>query len=221
MTIKPVVYIIESPSVENYEAEVCEGKALSASLDLMRIDNHYFPVYGKNGFARVLQAIKPLERIDNYLFMPVLHVSAHGNENEFALMNDERITWNELRDLLIPINTKCDNALVLSMSVCKGASACKSAMSLREELPYLFLIGPIEDIEWGCALLAFLTFYQNFSVLTNENDIFLGETLVNMINSAIGTENLFRIQTAQDIQEKYTRVMLPIVEKHFSTIKSK
>ena len=221
MLIKPVVYIVESPSVENFEAEICEGKALSASLDLMKIDNHYYPVYGKNGFSRVLQEIRPLEIKNDNLLMPVLHISAHGNENEFALMDNERITWKEFREMLVPINTKCNNALILSMSVCKGASACKSAMSLKAGTPYLFIVGPTKNVEWGRSLLAFLTFYQNFNVLAEENGNFFGEKIINMVNCAIGIDDLFKIQTAQDIQDKYTKVMLPILDQYFKTIKPK
>src|SRR5216684_7468869 len=59
----------------------------------------------------------------------VIHISAHGNNEGFALTSGQRIFWGQLAGLLRPINRAFAGRLILAMSTCEGLHAAAMALS--------------------------------------------------------------------------------------------
>lgn len=93
---------------------------------------------------------------------PIIHLSAHGNEDSIGLTNGEIIGWDDLRELLIPINAALEEKLLLCMSTCNGASGC--AMAMRDDdLPFLAVVGNDSEPTWGETNIAYASFYHRFA----------------------------------------------------------
>ena len=215
-TIEPIVFIVESPSFDDYMEKRNEGKALSDALGLMGVESLYFPVFTEEGFDFVLDKI--VQYYNNFtgesfihLKIPVLHISAHGNQNCFALTNNKQINWNLFRDKLIPVNELCKDLLFVSMSVCEGYNAVNAARTLNASLPYLLLAGPTQKIKWGDSLLGFLVFYSNFNLLL-ESDGF--QKMKMRLNQSIGADNMFDIALAEDIKKKFQQTIHSFFDKY-------
>lgn len=202
----PEVYIIESARMDDYLNGPQEGKALQECLRIMGIPNYYFPVFSKDSLKYILNQIRPSYNIAEdkeqgiaTFTVPVLHISAHGAKDYFALTDSTSVSWQELRSILAPINKKCNDCLILCMSVCHGFMAYKSAQTMRTfEVPFYQLVGPKESVLWKDSLLAFLIFYRKFELLCQ------GRTseLRNVINSFMEND-LFEIVDGETVQQTY------------------
>ena len=207
----PYITIIESQKKEEYEIGKNEGIPLQNSLKLMGIYSKYYPVFTIEGFCSLIEkeiSIKPFVKLVSTpdegeyfeFFWPVLHISAHGNPTDMKLMDDFRLSWEELGKKLVPINKKCNNFLIMCMSICSGFSAIKAAKIFdNEDLPFNLLCGPTQTVEWGMALLAFLNFYNRLDLIANNNLC----ALKTIINNSIGEENLFDIYKTGNIEKQW------------------
>ena len=105
------------------------------------------------GIAEAMQAFPGL--------VPLLHISAHGNEEGIGLSSGEHITWGELRELFKPINKALGGALLVCLSCCKGYSGVRMAMYPDDEsAPYFALIGNFGSPTWGDTAVAYTTLYH-------------------------------------------------------------
>lgn len=202
----PEVYIIESARMDDYLNGPQEGKALQECLKIMDVPNYYFPVFSKDSLKYVLNQIRPPRNIAEdkeqgtaTFTVPILHISAHGAKDFFALTDTTNISWLELRSILAPINKKCNDCLILCMSVCHGFMAYKSAQTMKtSEVPFYQLIGPKESVLWQDSLLAFLIFYRKIELLWQEKT----DELRNVINNFMANE-LFEIIAGETVQQTY------------------
>lgn len=156
------VYIVESPSPVDLYHNRSEGELLMKALSLANI-------LSSHKLAVNLEAFKASLTIgfQSYLKLPngpppLLHISAHGSEAGIQLTSKEVVSWEILRDLLMPINKALNGMLILCMSSCKGFSACRMAMK-EGELPFFGAIGNIGDPTWSDTAIAYLTFYHLLS----------------------------------------------------------
>ena len=92
--------------------------------------------------------------------LPIIHISAHGGLDGLELSSKESISWNELRDLLLPINEALSGGLLLCMSSCEGFAACKMAMNETRNQPFLGVIGNYGKPTWSDTAIAYASFYQ-------------------------------------------------------------
>ncbi len=202
----PKVYIVESPSYDDYISERSEGVILCKSLKMMGINSVYFPVFTMEGFKFALNKIKILPEDmpdEGEVKLPVLHISAHGNRDCFALTNDETVNWKMFREILIPVNESCFQLLTVSMSVCRGYNAIKATHTTdNDTLPYLYIIGPTNNTPWVEAMLAFQVFYYNFSHLFDEDLKALKTKL-----DAVAPQSDFQIVDGEEAKEKYIKLM--------------
>lgn len=90
--------------------------------------------------------------------IPIIHISAHGNQDGIQLTDGAFLAWAELRKTLARINDELRSLLILCMSSCEGFGAARMAFNL-EPLPFFALIGPTEKISLTDTAIAFLILY--------------------------------------------------------------
>jgi hypothetical protein len=94
-------------------------------------------------------------------YLPVLHISAHGNDDGIQLSDKTILNWNDLRDLLLPINKALKGALILCMSSCSGFLACTMAMHPEGENHVFFeVVGNTGSPTWSETAVAYAAFYH-------------------------------------------------------------
>ncbi len=94
-------------------------------------------------------------------YIPILHISAHGDKNGIQLSNGHAIDWETLRDHLRPINRALSGTLVVCMSSCEGYMGVRMAMYPEDpDLPYYALIGNGNKPTWAETAVAFATLYH-------------------------------------------------------------
>jgi hypothetical protein len=92
--------------------------------------------------------------------LPILHISAHGNDKGIGLSDGTIVTWNDLRALIGPINKALNELLVLCLSACRSAIGCSMAMSLTERPPFFAVVGTYDSPTWSETAVAFASFYH-------------------------------------------------------------
>jgi len=160
------VFIIESPTINEREMGVNEGNIIKHAAK-------------QNGITCFLETISSLSEFEDCLFkltdamndhpdcMPILHISAHGNDEGIGLSNNDYINWDKLREMLRPVNEASNNeSLILCMSSCRGYKAVDMAMhpNKTQNLPYFALIGTDEKPTWEQTKQAFTTLYHQLNL---------------------------------------------------------
>lgn len=169
------VFIIESPSSEDFFTKRYEGEVLHKFLTWRGIKSfHYFAV-NKNSFQKAIKnlirdtlgegfKISGLCKIDEKplpMFLPIIHISAHGNEKSISLTSRELITWEELKELLLPLNIMF-NEIILSISACEGWNAIKMLFGSKS-IPFKVLISNKGKPTWDQALIGFTVIYHQLA----------------------------------------------------------
>ena len=122
---------------------------------------------------------------------PILHFSAHGNQDGIQLTNGKFVTWEVLRNLIVPINRALNGVLLVSLSSCESFSACRMAMTENEDVPFFALVANTGKPKWNDSAVAFVTFYHH---------IFKGNLIpvaVNAMKVASGDNNFQSILGVQ------------------------
>jgi len=92
----------------------------------------------------------------------LLHISAHGNNTGIQLTSGEIVTWDQLKQLIMPVNEAVAGRLIVCMSSCEGFSACQMAME-EGSLPFLGVIGHVATPSWSDTAVAFHAFYHMYA----------------------------------------------------------
>jgi hypothetical protein len=92
--------------------------------------------------------------------LPIVHLSLHGHNEGVGLTNRIFITWQELRDALLPINQALSGRLIICMSSCYGACGQRMAMHTDRPPPFFALIGHHETAAISDLAVGFVTFYH-------------------------------------------------------------
>jgi len=156
------VYIVESPSAPDLYHGRSEGALVANALGLDDIPCVTRTAINREAFVAALriglpEAMKQLPR--RY---PILHVSAHGAAQGIQLSSGDIITWDDLRQMFMPINESLGGALLLCMSACKGYNACQMAMQPQENVtqPYFAMVGSYGQPTWSDTAVSYLAFYH-------------------------------------------------------------
>ncbi len=158
------VFVIESPSASDLYHRRSEGDVIKQAVALngihcvvkTAISLEAFNACLKLGIVEEMQAHKG--------FLPLLHISAHGNQDGIQLSDGHMMQWQELKELLKPLNKALGGSLVVCMSSCEGYAGIKMAMDTDEtEAPYLALIGCNAKPTWGETTIGFATLYHQLS----------------------------------------------------------
>ena len=155
------VYVIESPSAPDLYHKRSESDVIKQAVGLnlipcvarLAISREAFEAAIKLGLTHAMQQYPE--------FLPILHISAHGNANGLQLSDGEVVEWQELRTLLTPVNEALQGALIVCMSCCEGYAAIRMAMFTEDAfLPFYALVGSGSSPTWGETAIAFATFYH-------------------------------------------------------------
>jgi hypothetical protein len=98
--------------------------------------------------------------------LPWLHIECHGSEDGLEFANGSEISWQELCDLLRPINLACQFQLFVVLSCCQGADIV-SGIDTGCGAPCLGLIGPSHEVNPADLLGHFRDFYRQLIVTTD------------------------------------------------------
>ncbi|MGA6828118.1 hypothetical protein ACO9S2_10945 [Nitrospira sp. NS4] len=160
--VKFFVFVIESPSAVDLYHRRSEGEIVRQAVEL-------------NGISCIVKTAISLQAFNACLkiglseamslrpgFIPLLHISAHGNTDGIQLSDGYVMPWAELKEHLRPVNQALGGSLVVCMSSCEGYSGIRMAMHPEEnDLPYLALIGCGAQPTWGETAVGYSTLYHH------------------------------------------------------------
>ncbi len=190
------VYVIESPSAPDLYHRRSEGDVLAQTLRLSGITCVSRCAISKAAFQAAIMIGLKEEMAQLSQWVPIVHISCHGNSNGIQLSSGECIAWHELANLLVPINNAFSNNLVVAMSCCNGYSGVQMAMIDDDTpLPYLALIGTSESPTWSDTVVAFSAFYHRI-----RKSVHISEA-VQAMSSASGCE--FWVEWAENSKKSY------------------
>lgn len=153
------VHIIESPAPADLQEGRREGTLISEGLRLIGIFSCCYLAVNKNEFMNSLYT--PMaDATTKYQKYPILHISAHGDDKGIELTDRSRINWNELKEIIKPINMLLQGQFVICLSSCRGFTGCKMAMEMERDVPFGAIVGPLIDIPWDESAIAFMVFYN-------------------------------------------------------------
>ena len=194
--IKFFVFVIESPSPVDLYHRRSEGEIIRQAVEL-------------NGITCIVKTAISLEVFDACLkvgllevmssmpgYIPLLHISAHGNNEGVKLSDGYFLSWRKLKDHLLPVNRALGGSLIVCMSSCEGYIGIRMAMHPDEaELPYLALIGCGDKPTWGETAVGYATLYHQLW-----RGVHIAEA-VNAMRVASGNGNFFTEHAARSRQD--------------------
>jgi hypothetical protein len=196
--IRFFVFIVESPSAVDLYHRRSEGEIIRQGVALNQVPCLVKTAINLEAFMAALNVGLSEGMKEWPDRLPLLHISAHGDENGIQLSDGHRISWNELRECLKPINKALAGRLLVCMSCCQGYAGIKMAMhpDPEDELPYFALIGCGVDPKWSETSVAFTTFYHHLHLGSHVNGC------VQAMQSASGNEH-FWIEWATNSRQAY------------------
>jgi hypothetical protein len=158
------VHIIESPSNFDLLDGCSEGRLLGEALKIAEIPFEYSLATDEETLLEAVEA-RTIEAVKRFKAFPIFHLSMHGNRDGIQLTSREFITWNRLREILLPTMRAMEGNQLICMSSCGGAHA--ALMAQNEQLDhtqpnYWALIGHCGSPIWSDAAIAYSTFYHLF-----------------------------------------------------------
>ena len=90
---------------------------------------------------------------------PLIHIESHGYENGLELADRSLVSWESLKEALIPLNVAMHLNLMVVLASCYGGTFIK-ALQLSDRAPVWGLIGPKQTISSGEVETDFGTFYR-------------------------------------------------------------
>ena len=123
---------------------------------------------------------------------PIIHISAHGTEEGIILSSGGIVSWQNLKNILSPINEALNGGLLICMSSCQGFSACRMAMAEEEgRPPFYAIVGNTSTPLWSDTAIAYAAFYHLISkgcILINAVNAMKEASGDNNFLSILGTE---------------------------------
>lgn len=139
------IYIIESlrPNDE-LTGEKLFRNIIAKNIDLDRkgITLNYIFTESKIEFIDKLESILKDIKSDDEI---IIHIEAHGGNEEMQFGNYELIKWTELEEYLIHINLACKNKLHLNLATCHGMHVAER-ISLTKTAPYKSYISALRTL---------------------------------------------------------------------------
>lgn len=157
------VFVIESPSAVDLYHRRSEGEIVKQAVELNSITCVVKTAISVQAFDACLK-IGLSEAMNRHPgFVPLLHISAHGDAQGIQLSDGYLMGWRELREHLRPINQALGGSLVVCMSSCEGYSGVQMAMAMDMEdsdLPYYALVGTGNKPTWAETAVGYATLYH-------------------------------------------------------------
>ncbi len=191
------VYVIESPSAVDLYHRRTEGEVIRQAVHLNRISCVSKLAINVESFIASIRVGLHEEMEERPGLVPVLHISAHGYDDGIQLSSGEILLWNDLRDLLRPVNKALNGALLVCMSTCEGYAGIRMAMEEGEDdHPYYAIVGNSGKPTWPETAVAFASFYHLVA-----NGHFVAEA-VEAMRIASGNGQFF-LNTAQQAKQTF------------------
>ena len=195
--LKFFVFVVESPSAVDLYLRRSEAEIIKQAVNLNQIhcsvvtaiNTSAFEASLKIGLTEAMQAFPGL--------IPILHISAHGDQEGIQLSSNEILTWAQLRQLLHPLNSALNNNLLVCLSCCKGYSGTRMAMFLEDEgYPFYAIVANSSKPLWSDTAVAYSTFYHHIAKGNYISDA------VDAMRVASGNDT-FWFETAQESRQGY------------------
>lgn len=135
-----------------------EGPLVDHLLTSLRIDHKLYEIHGREDLLLKSRAIVEEDMKWQGTRRHVFHWSGHGNEEGVQLSNGKMCSWSLFGLWLCAMGKSVRERLLLCMSSCMGAYAS----TVGEKWPmkmYAHLIGPVRNIGWDEAAIAYANFY--------------------------------------------------------------
>lgn len=191
------VFVIESPSSADLYHKRFEGEILTKAINLNNIPCAHRVAISLEAFKAALHIGLPEVGQIYPNLIPIIHISAHGDQNGIQLSDGSILDWDQLKVLIQPINKALNNNLILCMSSCEGYSACRMAMTFSpDDSPFFAMIGNTKQPNWSDTAIGFATFYH----LICKGHFIIDATKAMCVAS--GNPN-FQVITAQDAKKTY------------------
>jgi hypothetical protein len=195
------VFVIESPSAVDIYHRRSEGDLIRQAVELNSIPCTVKTAISLEAFDACLKVGLPQAMASLPGFIPLLHISAHGDREGIQLSSGHVLTWQSLRDHLRPVNEALGGGLVVCMSSCEGYNGVRMAMFPEDPaLPYYALIGCGKSPTWSEAAVAFATLYHQ---------LHRGEHISSAVAAmrvASGNDS-FWLEHAENSRESYLEVL--------------
>lgn len=208
---KALVFIIESPNARDLVEGNLEGRLLSESLRLDKINQQYFLATDVEVFRSLLEYFKVLAS-EQKVNTPILHLSMHASEKGIAFTNHRMMKWGTLADTLIPLNQACGGRLLLSLSCCMGSWINIELIHNDKEMPFKAAISASGKILWNDAAIAFVVFYHQYI-----NKYYKLPDAVDAMNDASATDPLFLHWYGRKTRDSLIRYFSHVTVKPKST----
>lgn len=205
------IHILESPSPQDFLSNTQEGRALYETLRIGEIDVRVHTTITKATFQTVIaQIIQEAAQEDHF---PILHISAHGNEDGIAFSDQSGfLPWKELGNVILPLHNELGGHLLICLSTCFGGSGFKMSCRIGQH-SFHTLVGANTTVNWNDSLIAFSSFYHNFIC----KNIDIPSAIVAM-NSAAGLANdTFQMISGEDVHKNYTKGIISHLVQRFGT----
>lgn len=150
------LYIIESPAPDDLYAGRYEGRVLLETLHIAGIWPKYHLTVNFEKFLDAFLEVHAERLSKNDGHLPVIHLSAHGDEKGIGLTDGTPISWNLLSFMLEKVT---DGNVIVSMSACFGFSGCRMAMKAGK-LPFVGIVGHRANVGWHDAAIGYAAFYH-------------------------------------------------------------
>ncbi len=164
------VYIVESPSAIDLYHRKSEAELLVHSLTLGGTPCVARTAATKEAFLAALLVGLREEMEQRPSLTPILHISAHGDDQGIQFTDSQVMSWSELKQWLQRINQALSGRLVLGISACEGFTACQMAMDQKDEPPFFALISHAKKPTWSDAAVGFLSFYHRMAKGTHVSE---------------------------------------------------
>jgi hypothetical protein len=155
------VFVIESPSAVDLYHRRSEGEIVKQAVELNGIVCVVKTAISLQAFDACLKVglSEAMKRLPGYV--PLLHISAHGDGRGIQLSDGYAMPWRELREHLRPVNDALGGSLVVCMSSCHGYSGVQMAMDTENSpLPFYALIGSGNQPTWAETAVGYATLYH-------------------------------------------------------------
>lgn len=202
MTREPpfFVYVVESPSPEDFLAERREGSALAEALKQANIPVVYKIAVNYEMFSEALKlnSIKHeqerRQKEYNRVLLPILHLSTHGNKEGIGFTSGQIISWKALRELVLPIYRflKSQNLdLIMCISSCESSEAIRMVSGGDDiRIPFAVMVVNEGKPTWAETVTAFITFYHLLAKMSDREEVsnFEVSNLVEAMTMASGNK---------------------------------
>lgn len=170
--------------------EVKTGTILHAYLQSLLEDLPTVPVLvlheqidGAEAFRRLVHEISA--KVVTAGMLPILHIEAHGSQEDGLWFADEScMGWEEFCDLIAPLNREMGFRLTVVISACFGADLL-TGVRLSSPAPCFAFIAPTDEISVGEAMGRFRDMYRVMLKTLNASATFDAMTRDKLIRGAL------------------------------------